>query len=108
MKFPKLIVAIVDGSDGAKTSFCDRGATGNFGHGKYLLLDFRSETKHTHDLSHPGSGDALLASNLGLAGDLSGFQDSLSLDGISEEFYHSGDFRFQGRFGVAPTRQNKT
>jgi hypothetical protein len=79
---------------------------GCIGHGQNSLLNLRGETKHTHDLRHPGSGDALLAGDIDLTGDLSGFQESLPLDGLTEEFNYSGNLRFPWRFGVATAGRN--
>ena len=53
-----------------------------------MLLNLRGETKHTHDLSHPSAGDALLASDICLSGDLAGFQQGLPLDGFAEKLNH--------------------
>jgi hypothetical protein len=53
------------------------------GHGHDFFLDLRCQSQHAHDLGYPGTGDSLLAGDIRLSGNLTGFQEGLSLDGLA-------------------------
>lgn len=98
-KLPKLIAVVGDAFDGAKHSLCNGGTADDVGQGLNLLLDLPGQPQHAHDLSHPGAGEALLSGDLGLAGDLSWFQEGLPLDGLAEELDNPGCLGFPGWYG---------
>jgi len=51
-----------------------------------LLLNLRGQPQHTQDPGHASPGDAFLAGDLCLAGDLAGLQKALPFNSLSEEF----------------------
>jgi len=86
---------------GVKHSLCEGGTTVSIRHGQNSLLILRGETKHTHDLGHPGTGDSLLPGNICLVDDLAGLQENLPLNGLPEELYDPGRPGHLGRFQVS-------
>jgi len=66
-----------------------------------LFPNLRGKAEEPHDLGYPGAGDALLTGDIRLSGDRTGFQESLPLDGLPEEFDHSGGLGYSCGFGVA-------
>jgi hypothetical protein len=101
LKLPNLIALIRDRSKGAKHSLCEGGTTVSIRHGQNSLLNLRGETKHTHDLGHPGTGDSLLPGNICLVDDLAGLQENLPLNGLPEELYDPGRPGHLGQFQVS-------
>ncbi len=97
----KLIPRLRNLRDGPQCPLGDRRTAGHVGQGQDVLLDLGREAQQTHDLGHPGAGDALPAGNGGLVGLLPGLEERLPLDGLAEEFHHPGRPGGLGRFAVA-------
>jgi len=81
---------------------------GRLWHRKDIFLNFRSEIKETEDLGDPSSGEAFLAGDFGLGGNLTGLKEPLPLDGLSEKFDHSWRLGLSRGPWRAPWRRNGT
>ena len=106
MKPPNLIRVMGNGFNSSKHPLRHWGPACNVGHRQNSFLYLRTQVQQTHYLGHPGPGDPFLPGDFRLAGDFSGFQESLPLDGFSEEFDYSGGLWFPGRFGVTTAGWN--
>ena len=82
VKFLDLISVVGDTRDGTEQTFCDGVTADGDGKGQDSLLNLRCEAQHAQDLGHPGTGNALTARDLCLAGNLAGIQEGLPLDGL--------------------------
>ena len=71
-----------------------------------MRLDLRRQAEHAHDLGDPGAGNPVPPGDLGLAGDVAGFQERLPLDGLAQEFDDPGRPGILGRFRLAPAWQD--
>ena len=96
MEFVDLLSSVLDLGYGPQDAFGDHGPPHCLGQGQDVLLDVGSQTQHAQNLRDPSAGHALPAGDLGLAGDVAGFEEDLPLDGLAEEFDNPG------RLGLAP------
>jgi len=91
-------VVIGDSYDRSKYPLCDEGRVSSIGQGQNMFLYLWCQAQQPQDLCYPGAGDALLAGDIGLSGDLARIQEGFPFDGFSEEFDDSGGFGDSCRF----------
>ena len=92
---------IRDGSDGSEHPLCHGATVEGAGRSKDLFPYIRRKPQQTQDLCYPGTGDALLAGDIRLSGNLTGFQEGLPFVGFSQEFDDSGGLGYSCWFGAA-------